>query len=71
MPEEDRLDTGAIYVQLSLDTLAERVPEFNWREYFDIVLNDVPYNGSERLVSYSMPYFEDLGRVLKETPSRY
>jgi len=72
VPEEDRIDTGAIYTQLSLKELKEEVPGLDWQSYFDEVLgDDVSYNDSERIVSYSMPYFSRLGRVLNETDKRY
>ena len=70
VPEEERLDTGAIYVQLSIDDLHSQVPQINWHEYFDVVLKDVAYTGEERLVSYSMPYFVELGKVLARTDQR-
>ena len=71
VPEEDRLDTGAIYSQLSLDDMKRIVPQFDWFEYFGIVLRDVPFNGTERVVSYSTPYFVKLGKLLETTDKRY
>jgi hypothetical protein len=72
VPEEERIDTGAIYTQLSLDTLKKEVPELDWSAYFEEVLSDdVDYNLDERIVSYSMPYFKRLGPVLAATDKRY
>ncbi|TRY79395.1 hypothetical protein TCAL_07539 [Tigriopus californicus] len=67
IPEEDRLDTGSIYRQLSLNELATEVPSLDWNMYFQEVLTDLPFNGSEKVVCYSMPYFKDLGDLLRET----
>ncbi len=44
IPEEDRIDTGAIYTKLSLQELKEEVPQMDWDEYFDTVLAGVPYH---------------------------
>ncbi len=70
MPEEDRLDTGAIYTKLTLAELKVEVPEIDWDVYFDTVLRGVPYNQSEEIVSYSMPYFVSLGKALEQTDER-
>jgi len=71
VPEEERIDTGAIYTQLSLADLKSKVPEMDWDGYFDEVLgDDVDYDSSERVVSYSMPYFRRLGPVLAATDRR-
>ena len=91
VPEEERIDTGAIYTQLSLQDLKEevsttnnrqtrapppstphfpQVPQIDWEEYFDTVLSGVSYGQEERIVSYSMPYFRELGKVLNNTEKR-
>ena len=113
VPEEYRIDTGAIYHQLSLADLHLEVPQvgvfvqmatsplrhwpchplfpvsspslsqikayynllslpqIDWLRYFSTVLSEVPFDSSERVVSYSMPYFIDLGPLLEATEKRY
>ena len=44
MPEEYRIDTGAIYHQLSLADLQLEVPQIDWLRYFATVLSEVPFN---------------------------
>ena len=42
----------------------------DWIRYFEVVLQSVQFNQSERIVSYSMPYFRKLGLVLQATDKR-
>lgn len=70
VPEEERIDTGAIYRQMSLAELQKKVPQFEWTKYFSVVLTNVPFDQSERIVSYSMPYFELLGDLLAQVDQR-
>ncbi len=71
MPEEERLDTGAIYHQLSVADLHQQVPQIAWLRYFNIVLTNVPFNSTERIVNYSMKYFRALGKVVKTVDRKY
>ncbi len=70
VPEEERIDTGAIYRKLSLGELKAEVPQLDWDAYFGALLQGVPHGQDEQIVSYSMPYFRDLGRVLHQTDRR-
>ena len=47
------------------------LPQIDWLRYFSTVLSEVPFDSSERVVSYSMPYFIDLGPLLETTEKRY
>jgi len=69
VPEADRQDTGAIYSQMKLHELMKAVPTFNWREYLQTFLQ-VPINGNEPVVVYSMPYIKAVDRIVANTERR-
>jgi membrane metallo-endopeptidase-like protein 1 len=69
LPEADRHDTSAIYRKLSLSQLQREVPQLNWLEYLSAFLDaDVDHN--EPVVSYAMPYFIEMGRIIQKTDRR-
>ncbi|XP_071446832.1 neprilysin-1-like [Hetaerina americana] len=72
-PEADRHDTSAIYRKLTLAQLQEEVPEVDWLTYLSVVLShsSAPkLDASEPVVAYAMPYFRQMGRIIKETDRR-
>ena len=69
LPEADRHDTSAIYRKLSLEQLQKEVPQLNWLEYLSAFL-DADIDHSEPVVSYAMPYFVEMGRIIQNTDRR-
>ena len=70
VPEVERIDTGAIYHKLTIGQLQEEVPQIDWLEYFSVLLHPLPINTSEQVVSYSTPYFLQLGELLAQTDKK-
>ena len=66
----ERIDTGAIYHKLTIGELQEEVPQIDWLEYFSVLLHPLPINTSEQVVSYSTPYFLQLGELLAQTDKK-
>jgi predicted metalloendopeptidase len=69
LPEADRHDTSAIYRKLTLAQLQKEVPQLNWLEYLRAFL-DADIDESEPVVSYAMPYFVEMGRIIQKTDRR-
>ncbi|XP_046994837.1 neprilysin-1-like [Schistocerca americana] len=69
LPEADRHDTSAIYRKLTLAELQAEVPQLNWLEYLNAFL-ETDIDDQEPVVSYAMPYFIEMGRILQETERR-
>ena len=67
----ERIDTGAIYHKLTIGQLQEEVPQIDWLEYFSVLLHPLPINTSEPVVSYSTPYFLQLGELLAQTDKKW
>ena len=68
-PEADRHDTSAIYRKLTLAQLQQEVPQLNWLEYLSAFLH-ADIDESEPVVSYAMPYFVQMGRIIEKTERR-
>ena len=68
-PEADRHDTSAIYRKLTLAQLQQEVPQLNWLEYLSAFLH-ADIDESEPVVSYAMPYFTEMGRIIQKTDRR-
>jgi membrane metallo-endopeptidase-like protein 1 len=45
------------------------VPQVNWLEYLSAFL-DADIDHSEPVVSYAMPYFVEMGRIIQKTDRR-
>lgn len=69
LPEADRHDTSAIYRKLSLAQLQKEVPQVNWLEYLSAFL-DADITVNEPVVSYALPYFVEMGKILERTDKR-
>ncbi|KAK9502137.1 hypothetical protein O3M35_012728 [Rhynocoris fuscipes] len=69
LPEADRHDTSAIYKKMTIRQLHKQVPQINWLEYLRTFL-DKPIDENEPVVTYAMPYFVQMGRILAETDMR-
>lgn len=69
LPEADRHDTSAIYRKLTLAQLQQEVPQLNWLEYLSAFL-DADIDEREPVVSYAMPYFVEMGRIIQKTDRR-
>nr|CAD7394954.1 unnamed protein product [Timema cristinae] len=69
LPEADRHDTSAIYRKLKLSQLQVEVPQLNWLEYLNAFL-DADITEDEPVVSYAMPYFSEMGRIIQRTDRR-
>lgn len=69
LPEADRHDTSSIYRKLPLKDLQKEVPELNWKQYLSTFL-DTKINEREPVVTYALPYFIQMGQILKRTERR-
>lgn len=70
LPEADRHDTSAIYRKLTLAQLQKEVPQVRWLEYLSAFL-DADITDQEPVVSYALPYFVEMGKILERTDKRY
>jgi membrane metallo-endopeptidase-like protein 1 len=55
---------------LTLAELQLEVPQINWLEYLNAFLH-TRVDENEPVVSYAMPYFRAMGKIIKETDRRY
>lgn len=69
LPEVDRQDTSSVYRKLTLRELQKEVPQIKWRTYFEEFIS-VPITDDEPLVSYAMPYFVEMGKIISKTDRR-
>nr|CAH7723514.1 unnamed protein product [Callosobruchus chinensis] len=69
LPEQDRHDTSLIYNKMTLRDLSRLVPQIRWLEYFRTIF-DIEINENENIVTYGLPYFVELGRILATTKRR-
>lgn len=69
LPEADRHDTSAVYRKLTLAQLQSEVPQLNWLQYLRAFIT-APVDEREPVVSYAMPYFVEMGRILQKTDRR-
>ena len=68
--EVNRIDTSAIYDKISIKDLTTKVPQINWMTYFRELVKPLPIDENEKIVSYSTPFFVDLGKLLGQTDTR-
>ena len=68
--EVNRIDTSAIYDKISIKDLTAKVPQINWMTYFRELVKPLPIDENEKIVSYSTPFFVDLGKLLGQTDTR-
>ncbi|XP_034934335.1 neprilysin-1-like [Chelonus insularis] len=69
VPGADRRDTSANYRKMTLRELQRKVPQIQWRTYFQTFVN-ASITDDELVVSYAMPYFIQMGRIIQETDER-
>ncbi|XP_059475395.1 neprilysin-1-like [Neocloeon triangulifer] len=69
LPEADRHDTSNIYRKLTLKQLQIEVPQVNWLEYLNAFLH-TKVKEDEPVVTYALPYFKEMGRILQDTDRR-
>lgn len=69
LPEADRHDTSAIYRKLTLRELQREVPQLQWLVYLREIMS-VPIDEDEPVVTYAMPYFMQIGRIISKTDRR-
>ncbi|XP_070151013.1 neprilysin-1 [Polyergus mexicanus] len=69
LPEADRHDTSAIYRKLTLRELQREVPQLQWLVYLREFMS-VPIDEDEPVVTYAMPYFVQMGRIISKTDRR-
>ena len=53
-----------------MTVLQKEVPQLNWKEYLSTFL-EINFHEEEPVVTYAMPYFKEMGRILKKTEKRY
>ena len=70
VPEVERIDTSAIYSKTTIAELAELVPQINWMLYFRHLVYPMNITENESIVSYSTPFFINLGKLLEVTDKR-
>ncbi|KAI5709965.1 hypothetical protein M8J76_016122 [Diaphorina citri] len=69
LTEVDRHDNAYWYHKLTLQQLQDLVPQFNWLQYLSSFLT-IKIDSNESLVSYSTPYFMEMGKILEKTSRR-
>ncbi|CAK9806311.1 Nep1 [Anthophora plagiata] len=69
MVEADRHDTSSIYRKLTLRELQREIPQLKWRAYLQEFIK-APITEEEPIVAYAMPYFMQMGRIVKATDHR-
>lgn len=69
LPEADRHDTSAIYRKLTLRELQREIPQLQWRAYLQEFIS-APITEDEPIVAYAMPYFMQMGRIVRSTHRR-
>lgn len=69
IPEADRHDTSAIYRKLTLRQLQREVPQLQWLVYLRKFIS-APIDEEEPVVTYAMPYFAQMGRIISKTDRR-
>lgn len=69
LTEVDRHDNAYWYHKLTLQQLQDLVPQFNWLQYLSSFLT-IKIDSDESLVSYSTPYFIEMGKILEKTSRR-
>lgn len=69
LTEVDRHDNAYWYHKLTLQELQDLVPQFNWLQYLSSFLT-IKIDSNESLVSYSTPYFIEMGKILQKTSRR-
>ncbi|CAH2003353.1 unnamed protein product [Acanthoscelides obtectus] len=69
LPEQDRHDTSLIYNKMTLKELSRLVPQIRWLEYFRTMF-DIAITENENIVTYGLPYFVELGKILATTKRR-
>ncbi len=70
VPEVERIDTSAIYHKLTIADLQDQVPQIDWMDYFKTLVAPMAIDESEEIVSYSTPFFVELGKLLEVTDKR-
>jgi len=70
VPEVHRIDTGAIYTKTKIEQLQKWVPQIKWQEYFMHLMHPHAINASEKIVSYSTPYFLRIGEIIESVDKR-
>ncbi|XP_015119420.1 neprilysin-1 [Diachasma alloeum] len=70
IPEADRHDTSLIYQKLTLRELQRKIPQVKWSLYLQQFLNASAITDDETVVSYAMPYFVEMGRIIEKTDRR-
>ncbi|CAH0385891.1 unnamed protein product [Bemisia tabaci] len=69
LAEVDRHDSSSQYTKLTVRELQQLVPQLNWLELLSTFL-EASINENELVVSYSMPYFIEMGKLFKRTDRR-
>ncbi|XP_020294644.1 membrane metallo-endopeptidase-like 1 isoform X2 [Pseudomyrmex gracilis] len=69
LSETDRQNISAIYRKLTLRELQREVPELRWLAYLREFIK-VPIDEDEVVVTYAMPYFVQMGRIIAKTDRR-
>ena len=70
VPEVERIDTSSIYEKTTIGQLAQKVPQINWMLYFRHLVHPMNITEDEYIVSYSTPFFVELGKLLEATDKR-
>jgi membrane metallo-endopeptidase-like protein 1 len=69
LPEADRHDTSSIYKKMTVGKLQRQVPQIDWLKYLTTFL-ELPIDHSETVVTYAMPYFLQMGKIIADTDIR-
>ncbi|XP_011497176.1 PREDICTED: endothelin-converting enzyme 1-like [Ceratosolen solmsi marchali] len=66
---DERRNISDLYKRVTLDKLYRTIPQIDWQRYLSIILAR-PVNSSEPIVLYAVNYFQDLVKLLSQTPRR-
>ena len=71
MPQEERRDSNLLYNPFTIKELQVKYPYIQWLEYITAILpKDVKVDENEIIIVQEPSYFNQLGKILDETPKR-
>ncbi|CRL07419.1 CLUMA_CG020392, isoform A [Clunio marinus] len=71
LPSEKRRNASALYNPMTIGEVQKRFPYNDWKDYFNKILPETTQvMDDEVIVVYDIEFFEQLGKLLEETPKR-
>lgn len=66
---EERVNVTQIYLRMNVALLQHTVPQINWKQYLEIVLERKIQN-NETIIMFAMPFMKNLVKLLNNTESK-